>query len=467
MVRTKAEPRRSLPRTTYLPPPLTTPYPTIIFYRPQHVLKKRGRGGSGRGGDSRNRPSGVISSVVHPLAGFAEVPPLTDIQTLITEAILLTAPQSTFMRIYEHVNAKWRELNVLRRDGTPYTSDCKRAIRANLRYNPSHISLFQKSSDSSKFWTLCSSLEEARGAMKNGAEKELRKKEAAAHLLMGQGAARGSSNEKSTESAPSKKMERKAPAKTRRTRRGPSTRSVGSSDSHGETLVLPISSMTSLQNALTYFLLDSGSSPVGTIVAFAEYHAKQIKLGSAEKTLAIRQVVINCLSLKSKFSNLFMRDPANFLKWTVAYTHPFNTISDTEKAKRLSQLSQEFGTNSRMNKSTKASASSSSAVSAASNAAAGRRRKGGKGAANNGSNDKVKNENLVQKKDAMEVDAVPADNSKRKREGGEESSHTPAASEKTESDPAEMEERALKRRKKDEGGDDPMQIDEEAPTVKA
>ncbi len=41
------------------------------------------------------------------------------------------------------VNQRWK--SVRRRDGSTYTTDCKRAIQANLRHNPSHLALFRVS----------------------------------------------------------------------------------------------------------------------------------------------------------------------------------------------------------------------------------------------------------------------------------------------------------------------------------
>jgi hypothetical protein len=67
---------------------------------------------------------------------------MTELQILIIEAIDLNGGLATFEEIYDHVSKSFD--NLRRRDGTPYTSDCKRAIQASLSNNPITRPFFKK-----------------------------------------------------------------------------------------------------------------------------------------------------------------------------------------------------------------------------------------------------------------------------------------------------------------------------------
>jgi len=64
---------------------------------------------------------------------------ITDLQGAITQAILTIGEPCTFEQIYEYVHSvmSWR------RDGTRYNSDCRRAILAILRSNPTTMKAFK------------------------------------------------------------------------------------------------------------------------------------------------------------------------------------------------------------------------------------------------------------------------------------------------------------------------------------
>ena len=60
---------------------------------------------------------------------------LTELQILIMHSLYAEGGTATFEQIYEHVIKKYDSIR--RRDGTPYTSDCKRAISSSLSNNSS------------------------------------------------------------------------------------------------------------------------------------------------------------------------------------------------------------------------------------------------------------------------------------------------------------------------------------------
>eukprot|EP01118_Nematostelium_gracile_P003391 TRINITY_DN138_c1_g2_i1.p1 TRINITY_DN138_c1_g2~~TRINITY_DN138_c1_g2_i1.p1 ORF type:complete len:629 (+),score=232.77 TRINITY_DN138_c1_g2_i1:134-2020(+) len=114
----------------------------------------------------------------HPLINFVQdLPPLTDLQVFITEAILSEdGASTTFERIFDYVSKRWRYIR--RRDGSNYTTDCRRAIQANLRHNPNHVALFRKDKKVSGNWTVCRTMEDAIEASKmRQAEKRGNKKD--------------------------------------------------------------------------------------------------------------------------------------------------------------------------------------------------------------------------------------------------------------------------------------------------
>jgi len=97
---------------------------------------------------------------LHPLANHPDITPLNDLQIFITEAIMNTEGGSASLEeIYQHVSKKWRSIR--RRDGSNYTTDCRRAIQANLRHNPHHIPLFRRDENRNGFWKICATMDEA------------------------------------------------------------------------------------------------------------------------------------------------------------------------------------------------------------------------------------------------------------------------------------------------------------------
>ncbi|KAL6072663.1 hypothetical protein QOT17_005490 [Balamuthia mandrillaris] len=109
---------------------------------------------------------------VHPLERNSEVPPLSDLQRCITEAIQFVTNSSGYCAtedINKYVSKKWRSLR--RRNGEHYNTCSSRAVRANLRTNPNGIALFKKDPSHKGCWTLCETLEEARAQQKK--EKQL------------------------------------------------------------------------------------------------------------------------------------------------------------------------------------------------------------------------------------------------------------------------------------------------------
>lgn len=67
-----------------------------------------------------------------------------------------------FESIYQAVLPRWRLLR--RRDGTQYTSDCRRAVFMNLRPSAHYPSLFRADPERAGAWRVCLTLEEAREA---------------------------------------------------------------------------------------------------------------------------------------------------------------------------------------------------------------------------------------------------------------------------------------------------------------
>jgi len=128
-------------------------------------------------GNGNSYSSNLTSTkkLIHPLSLFPDVPALTDLQVFISEAILSEEGNAcSFEKIYEFVSQRWR--NIRRRDGTPYTTDCRRAIQANLRHNPNHIALFRRDNSKEGFWTVCTTKEESLEASKDKTSERGRNK---------------------------------------------------------------------------------------------------------------------------------------------------------------------------------------------------------------------------------------------------------------------------------------------------
>jgi len=94
----------------------------------------------------------------HPLADYVN---LSDLQVIITEALLFHGEPCSFEKLNEFVSNEIKERDIRRKDGTPYAADCRRAIQANLRITSNHLlALYKK--DANGMWSLCHSLEEAK-----------------------------------------------------------------------------------------------------------------------------------------------------------------------------------------------------------------------------------------------------------------------------------------------------------------
>jgi len=110
----------------------------------------------------------------HPLHGHPGLEPFNDMQILIIDAIAEVGEPASFDQILQSVSSRWRGIKIRRRDGTPYTTDCRRAIQANLRTNPHQVSLFVRVviPDGSVAWRFSQSIEEAEEAkLKSKSEK--------------------------------------------------------------------------------------------------------------------------------------------------------------------------------------------------------------------------------------------------------------------------------------------------------
>eukprot|EP01114_Cavostelium_apophysatum_P016825 TRINITY_DN4861_c0_g1_i1.p1 TRINITY_DN4861_c0_g1~~TRINITY_DN4861_c0_g1_i1.p1 ORF type:complete len:615 (+),score=162.50 TRINITY_DN4861_c0_g1_i1:190-2034(+) len=187
MVRTKSSPLKSLSDVNYDDPSIV-----FWFFGQQTSSKRNIQVGqeSENSASSRTDKSSKRSKIsrtdvdvlntkkadplTHPLLALrADVPALTDMQIFITEAILLESGRScTFEKIYEYVSKRWK--NVRRRDGSVYTTDCRRAILANLRHNPHHMALFRRDkAGPDSGWFVCYTIEEALETQKENAQKAL------------------------------------------------------------------------------------------------------------------------------------------------------------------------------------------------------------------------------------------------------------------------------------------------------
>ena len=71
-----------------------------------------------------------------------EPPALTQLQVLMAEAIHKRGGSATFLEMHKHVHQFWGTLR--RRNGSKYTADAKRAIKASLANNPASYPIFVK-----------------------------------------------------------------------------------------------------------------------------------------------------------------------------------------------------------------------------------------------------------------------------------------------------------------------------------
>jgi hypothetical protein len=173
MVRLKSKPERALKQE---PLKANNNQPTILInqnanYRQYLPLVSQGtQSGHKPVFSSKSVSDEIDERYIHPLASHPEIPKLTDLQVLITMAILEHGEPCPFDAIYQFISKKWKGFKIRRRDGTPYISDCRRAILANLRSTPSHISLFRKVGDAG--YRLVRDLEEALAPTRDRRVKE-------------------------------------------------------------------------------------------------------------------------------------------------------------------------------------------------------------------------------------------------------------------------------------------------------
>jgi hypothetical protein len=273
-----------------------------------------------------------------------EISPLNDIQQLITEAIMINGEPCDFERIFDYVNAKWNRNKIRRRDGTPYATDPRRVILANLRYNPLHLSLFRKDGVIPKSWRLCHTMEEATRVAKEGADKEKLKE-----AVEGEGqdpiVPDGSSQTSlqsttavfSTTSAPGgsrdSSKERSAQSMTSRNVR---TRSRNRED-EDEATVMPVDRLSLLHSALSWILFSTNQpATLATLVSLMTRHWPAISGVDSIQSSDIRAVILKALSDSGNFTFIFMREPSNFLKWRISPYHPWIfTLSDDDREKAM------------------------------------------------------------------------------------------------------------------------------------
>ena len=77
---------------------------------------------------------------------------LTELQILIMQSLAIEGGSGHFDQIYEHVSKKYETIR--RRDGTPYTSDCKRAISSSLSNNSSAPFFKKENKKGNWYWSL-------------------------------------------------------------------------------------------------------------------------------------------------------------------------------------------------------------------------------------------------------------------------------------------------------------------------
>ncbi|PRP83917.1 hypothetical protein PROFUN_08854 [Planoprotostelium fungivorum] len=98
--------------------------------------------------------SPAARELMHPLSNCVEVPPLTELQT-----IILNGGALPIDGIFQYVIKKWRTIK--RRDNTNYVGNCRRAIQVNLKQN-SQYPLFRRDKlFDDGYWTLCKTLEDS------------------------------------------------------------------------------------------------------------------------------------------------------------------------------------------------------------------------------------------------------------------------------------------------------------------
>lgn len=224
---------------------------------------------------------------VHPLAGHEQIPELTDIQRLITDAIMSCGPSVTFDQIQEFVSHRWKGMR--RKDGTLYSADCKRAIQANLRSNPTSPNLFRRDPEDKAYWQLCSTIEQATMSSKS-ASKETRKEESTDTAQQSEDAA----NEEAA--APPEDM----------------------TDEEKAALLTP------LQNLMTQVIVEKGCCHVDEIYNFVKANNAKMLKGRDGPASDCRRAVLASLSKNIRTSPLFWRaDESHHGWWKLGKFNPF------------------------------------------------------------------------------------------------------------------------------------------------
>jgi hypothetical protein len=122
-----------------------------------------GAGGSGAGGSvgssGGSGGAGVGGAIgkknlQHPLASHVK----TELQMIITKAILMNGEPCPFDKIYEFVSSRWKN-SKYRRNAAAFANDSRRIIQAILRHT-NGVALFKKDEQQSQGWRLCTSGEE-------------------------------------------------------------------------------------------------------------------------------------------------------------------------------------------------------------------------------------------------------------------------------------------------------------------
>eukprot|EP01125_Pyxidicula_operculata_P018779 TRINITY_DN6714_c0_g1_i2.p1 TRINITY_DN6714_c0_g1~~TRINITY_DN6714_c0_g1_i2.p1 ORF type:complete len:348 (-),score=43.05 TRINITY_DN6714_c0_g1_i2:85-1128(-) len=327
MVRIKSKPRKSLQLVVQD----LNNHSTIVFYRPKIAVIESPKITKPQTKSTDNKSRGDVTTktpipqpntttptpqapketkkhttlMQHPLVGHEDVPKLTDLQMMITQAILQNGEPCPFEKIYEFVSANWKGMR--RRDGTPYSTDCRRAIQANLRQNPNHISLFIKDTDSQNSWRLCHTIEESMRSKEKLKDREAK----LSSLIVG----------------------------------GPRTRSQDKSKSnrHSATLGLKAQKneeLTAMQTLISS-AIESKSKPItiGEIEKYVVQYWKDLKGTEISKPkTTIRKIVQLSLVKNNGFLPVFMRDPANWIVWKFASNHPWISASQEAKDQKIQEV---------------------------------------------------------------------------------------------------------------------------------
>jgi len=234
---------------------------------------------------------------------------LSDLQAAITQAIAFHGEPCPFEKIYEYVNNKLKEKDIRRRDGTPYATDCRRAIQANLRANPHHATLFMKDPKHKNMWRLCP----------NPLTAELTspfllgKKESKLDMKL-------HDETDDTDSVDSSKEV----ISNSRTRAGRTALKLSLSQPRGtpEDNLSPLQEIIS--NAILFVGVDATVDQIEATIQPHWPHSSNTELPS------IRHIVVVAL-LKKVTPVLFVRSVEDFSRWGLAASHPWGPSSEHQE----------------------------------------------------------------------------------------------------------------------------------------